>query len=380
MKNNGRVSPDEIGKSLRGVLERQLKDKVLLITGGTGTFGSRLAQIVAANFGCKAIRIFSRDELKQHDMRQRLADDRVRYFIGDVRDPERVARAVQGVDIIIHAAAMKQVPTCEYNPFEAVKTNILGAQHIIDAAIDQQIQQVMAVSTDKAVNPINLYGATKLCAERIFVQGNSYAGPRPTRMSCVRYGNVLGSRGSVVPVFLEQRRQGTVTVTDERMTRFWLTVDQAVWFVLKCLTLARGGEIFVPRIPSLRILDLVKAIAPDCAIRYIGLRPGEKLHEVLVTEDESRHAVEYDDLFTILPEYQSWQGRAREGGAGKRRAVPEGFRYCSETNSQWLSVEELRGLLAQTGDAMDALSGQLSEKWTVNDESATSHTLRPALD
>ena len=293
-------------------------------------------------------------------MARQFTDDRIRFFIGDVRDASRVERAVQGANVIIHAAAMKQVPICEYNPFEAVRTNVLGAQNLIDAAIDQHVQQILALSTDKAVNPINLYGATKLCAERIFIQGNSYAGTRPTRMSCVRYGNVLGSRGSVVPVFESQRSQGKVTVTDKRMTRFWLTLDQAVWFVLRSLTLARGGEIFVPKIPSIRILDLVEAMAPDCSIQYIGLRPGEKLHEVLLTEDESRHAMEYDDLFTILPEYQSWQGRAREGTAGRRRSLPEGFRYSSDNNTHWLSVPELRNLLVQNGFSTGTLATKKS--------------------
>lgn len=346
-----------MSKGLHAIINKALKDKIILLTGGTGSFGQRFAQLVLEQFEIKALRVFSRDELKQHEMRQRLDDPRIRYFIGDVRNEERVRRAAQGVDIIVHAAAMKQVPTCEYNPFEAVQTNIIGAQHIINAAIDHNVSQVMAISTDKAVNPINLYGATKLCAERIFIQGNSYAGPKPTRMSCVRYGNVLGSRGSVVPVFLRQRSEGRLTVTDKRMTRFWITLDQAVWFVLRCLTLARGGEVFVPRIPSIGILDLAACIAPGCPIEYVGLRPGEKMHEVLLTEDESRHAVEHDDLFAILPEHQSWQGRARQGVVGIRRQVPEGFRYSSDTNEQWLTVEELRRLLEQNGIPLDAHAG-----------------------
>lgn len=341
-----------MSKGLNGTIHRALKDRTILLTGGTGSFGQQFTRILKDQFEFQALRIFSRDELKQHEMQRQVNDPRIRYFIGDVRDEDRVRRAVQGVDIIIHAAAMKQVPTCEYNPFEAVRTNIFGAQNIISAAIDHNVGQVMAVSTDKAVNPINLYGATKLCAERIFIQGNSYAGPKPTRMSCVRYGNVLGSRGSVVPIFMEQRANGRITVTDQRMTRFWLTLDQAVWFVLKCLTLARGGEIFVPKIPSIGILDLAQAIAPGCVIDYVGLRPGEKLHEVLLTEDESRHAVEYQDLFAILPEYQSWQGKARQGVAGIRRPLPEGFRYSSDENPEWLTGEEVRALLEQNGFSM----------------------------
>ncbi|MDA1303668.1 MAG: UDP-N-acetylglucosamine 4,6-dehydratase (inverting) [Nitrospirae bacterium] len=349
-----------MAKNLSSLIQRHLQGKTILLTGGTGSFGKRLTKILVEHFSFKALRIFSRDELKQHDMSRQFTDDRIRYLIGDVRDANRVQRAVQGVDLIIHAAAMKQVPTCEYNPFEAVRTNVVGAQNLIDASIDQQVAQIMALSTDKAVNPINLYGATKLCAERIFVQGNSYVGSGPTRMSCVRYGNVLGSRGSVVPLFETQRHQGEVTVTDKRMTRFWLTLDQAAWFVLRCLTLTRGGEIFVPKIPSIGILDIVKAMAPECAIKYIGLRPGEKLHEVLLTEDESRHAMEYDDLFTVLPEYQSWKGRAREGAAGKRRPLPEGFRYSSENNPHWLSVPELKNLLVQNGFSAGTLEPQKS--------------------
>ncbi len=349
-----------MAKNLSSLIQRNLQGKTILLTGGTGSFGQRLTKILVEHFSFKALRIFSRDELKQHDMARQFTDDRIRFFIGDVRDASRVERAAQGANVIIHAAAMKQVPICEYNPFEAVRTNVLGAQNLIDAAIDQHVQQILALSTDKAVNPINLYGATKLCAERIFIQGNSYAGTRPTRMSCVRYGNVLGSRGSVVPIFEFQRSQGNVTVTDKRMTRFWLTLDQAAWFVLRSLTLARGGEIFVPKIPSIRILDLVEAMAPDCSIQYIGLRPGEKLHEVLLTEDESRHAMEYDDLFTILPEYQSWQGRAREGTAGRRRSLPEGFRYSSDNNTHWLCVPELRTLLVQNGFSTGTLANKKS--------------------
>jgi len=347
-------------KNLSSLIQRSLQGKTILLTGGTGSFGQRLTKILVDHFSFKALRIFSRDELKQHDMARQCSDKRIRFFIGDVRDAERVHRALQGVDVIIHAAAMKQVPVCEYNPFEAVRTNVWGAQNLIDAAIDQGVHQIMALSTDKAVNPINLYGATKLCAERIFIQGNSYAGARPTRMSCVRYGNVLGSRGSVVPVFESQRAQGEVTVTHKRMTRFWLTLDQAAWFVLRSLTLARGGEIFVPKIPSIGIMDLVEAMAPDCSVKYVGLRPGEKLHEVLLTEDESRHAVENDDLFTVLPEYQSWQGRAREGVAGKRKSLPEGFRYSSETNTHWLSVPELQNLLIQNGYSAGIMKSRTS--------------------
>jgi UDP-N-acetylglucosamine 4,6-dehydratase len=274
-------------------------------------------------------------------MRQQFDDPRVRYFIGDVRDKDRLHRAMHGVDIVVHAAALKQVPSCEYNPFEAVKTNVFGAQNVIDAAIDCGVKNVMAISTDKAVNPVNLYGATKLCAEKLFVQSNSYSGTGGTRFSCCRYGNVFASRGSVVPIFLEQRKNGTITVTDPRMSRFWLTLEQGVEFVVKCLPLMHGGEIFVPQIPSVRIMDLVKVIAPDCDIQYIGIRPGEKLHEALVSDDEARHTLELEDMYIIQPAHPSW-GTNNWAGA---KLLPDGFRFTSATNTRWLSMEELRAMV-----------------------------------
>lgn len=315
--------------------------KTILITGGTGSFGQHFVKVILARYRPKAIRIFSRDELKQHEMREALQDDRLRFFIGDIRDKERLNRALRGVQIVVHAAALKQIPTCEYNPFEAVQTNILGAQNLINAAIDADIERVLALSTDKAVNPVNLYGATKLCADKLFIQGNSYTGAGPTKFACVRYGNVLGSRGSVIPLFREQRKSGIVTMTDRRMTRFWITLDQAVEFVTRCIERLQGGEIFIPKIPSMALLDLVQAIAPDCQIRETGIRPGEKLHEVLLTEDDTRHTLEFDDCFLIEPEFPWWGGSRWMGG----KPLPEGFSYRSDNNTQWLTIEALKKLV-----------------------------------
>jgi len=288
--------------------------------------------------------IFSRDELKQHQMRMAGFDHpSLRYFIGDVRDKDRLYRALVGVDLVVHAAALKQVPACEYNPFEAVKTNVLGAQNIIDAAIDNGVDKVMALSTDKAVNPINLYGATKLVAEKLFVQGNAYVGIRNTRFSCVRYGNVVGSRGSVIPVFKKQRESGVITVTDERMTRFWLTLEQGVHFVISCIEQMQGGEVFVPKIPSMRIMDLAEAVAPGCEIKVVGIRPGEKLHEVLVARDESRYTLELDDRFVVQPVHPWW--KAANWSEGK--PLPDGYKYASDKNDQWLTIEELRQMIGE---------------------------------
>lgn len=314
----------------------------VLVTGGTGSFGRKFTEVMLAKYHPKKLVIFSRDELKQHEMRQVWSDSSdespLRYFIGDVRDKSRLHRAMQGIDLVVHAAALKQVPACEYNPFEAVQTNVLGAQNIIDAAIDCGVKQVLALSTDKAVNPINLYGATKLVAEKLFVQGNSYSGAEGTQFSCVRYGNVVGSRGSVIPLFLEQRKSGAVTVTDERMTRFWITLERGVEFVINCIERMHGGEVFVPKIPSMRVTDLVKAVAPDCDIRFSGIRPGEKIHEALLSSDESRYTVELEDMYIVKPMFP-WWGRERwDNGA----PVADDFVYASDTNTEWLSTEELR--------------------------------------
>ncbi len=316
----------------------------VLVTGGTGSFGKKFVEILLREKRPRKLIIFSRDELKQHEMRQQFpdgADTPLRYFLGDVRDKDRLHRAFHGVDVVIHAAAMKQVPACEYNPFEAVLTNVIGAKNVIDVAIDHGVQRVLAVSTDKAVSPVNLYGATKLVAEKLFVQGNTYSGDQNTRFACTRYGNVVGSRGSVVPLFEQQKRTGRITVTDPEMTRFWLTLDQGIRFVIKCTELMQGGEVFVPKIPSMRLGDLAAAVAGGCEREIIGMRPGEKLHEMLISADEARHAREYDDRFVILSPAQSGEQPPTNGG----RPVPGGFSYSSDTNGDWLSEEQFRLLL-----------------------------------
>jgi UDP-N-acetylglucosamine 4,6-dehydratase len=319
-----------------------LNGKTILITGGTGSFGTACVARILTEFDPKAIRIYSRDELKQLEVQRTYSDDaRLRYLIGDVRDLPRLVRATRGVDVIIHAAAMKQVPACEYNPFEAVQTNLIGAENVVTAAIENEVPQTIALSTDKAVNPVNLYGATKLAAEKVFAQANSYSVDSVASFASVRYGNVVGSRGSVIPLFMAQAPTGVITITDERMTRFWITLDQAVDFVLNSLGRMGGGETFVPRVPSMRVTDIAEAIAPGCERSVIGIRPGEKLHEVLITEDESRHAVETDWGFVIFPEYASWSLKEHKGG----RELPDGYRYASETNNQWLTTEQLRSTI-----------------------------------
>ena len=315
----------------------------ILVTGGTGSFGKKFVEIMLRDYQPHRLVIFSRDELKQHEMRTSGFDHpSLRYFIGDVRDVDRLKRAFSGVTIVVHAAALKQVPACEYNPFEAIQTNIMGGRNVIDAAIDQGVRRILALSTDKAVNPINLYGATKLCAEKMFVQANAYAGARDTRFSCARYGNVVGSRGSVIPVFIEQRRRGKITITDPRMTRFWLTLEHGVKFVIRSIEQMHGGEIFVPKIPSMRLVDLAETIAPGCEVEYIGIRPGEKLHEVLVSEDESRHALATDEMFVIQPAHPWWKSENWVSA----KPVPAGFRYSSDSNEQWLTRRELEDLVA----------------------------------
>ena len=337
----------------------------ILLTGGTGSFGKHFCKVMLEKYHPKVIRVYSRDELKQHEMRQVFGDS-VRYFIGDVRDAERIKRAMEGVDIVVHAAALKQVPACEYNPFEAIKTNIYGAKNIIDAAIDVNVKKVVALSTDKAANPVNLYGATKLCAEKIFVQGNAYSASRGTRFSCVRYGNVIGSRGSVIPLFKEQKKSGKITVTDERMTRFWITLDQAVELVVKALCHAQGGEIFIPQIPSMRIVDLAEAIAPDCRIENIGIRPGEKLHETLITPEEGRHAVEYNGMYVILPNYSWWEERKAYQDC---HDLPEDFSYSSDKNNAWLSVEDLKRLINEPdANEQSTTAGFLSTLHRLNEQ------------
>jgi len=329
-----------------------LNDKSILITGGTGSFGHRFVEMALEHYRPRRLIIFSRDELKQYQMQQRFPEGRhrcMRYFIGDVRDRIRLSRAFDGVDYVIHAAALKQVPACEYNPIEAVRTNVMGAAHIIDAAIDKRVTKVIALSTDKAANPINLYGASKLCSDKLFAAGNRYVGAHPTRFSVVRYGNVMGSRGSVIPYFMQMRDQGEIPITDPRMTRFWITLTQGVRFVMDCLGRMAGGEIFVPKIPSMNVMDLAEAIAPGAPTRVVGIRPGEKLHEIMVPEDDAPHTLELDDYFVICPALASndvTPFQSRLGG----KVCPEGFSYASNKNSRWLSVAELRELIA-SGEA-----------------------------
>lgn len=318
-----------------------IKGRTLLITGGTGSFGKHFVQTALARWEPAAIRVFSRDELKQHDMALAIKDPRLRFFIGDVRDNLRLRRACEGADIVIHAAALKHVPACEYNPFEAIKTNVLGAQNVAEAAIDTGVMKAMALSTDKAVGPVNLYGATKLCAEKLFVQSNVYAGKKATRLSCVRYGNVVGSRGSVIPLFREQAVKRQLTITDERMTRFWISLDQAVAFVANCIDEMVGGEIFVPKIPSMKIIDLAEAIAPGVPVKFTGIRSGEKLHESMLTRAESRHTMDFGDHLVVQPEHAFWDERRPAGGT----PVAEGFEYTSDGNDHWLDVPALRKLI-----------------------------------
>ncbi len=324
------------------------KNQVVLITGGTGSFGKKFTKILLEQHQPKKIIIFSRDELKQHEMQVGgYNHESLRYFIGDVRDRERLLRAMHGVDIVVHAAALKQVPACEYNPMEAIKTNIMGTANVVEAALDAGVKKVLTVSTDKAVSPANLYGATKLAAEKLTIQSNAYAGGSATRFSCVRYGNVVGSRGSVVPLFLKQRSGGKITITDDRMTRFWLSLDQGVKFVIDCIEQMEGGEVFVPKIPSTTVTDLARAIAPDAVINTIGIRPGEKLHEMLISEDEARHTIELEKMFVVQPAEATWFGYSWKD---KGKELKEGFYYSSDNNSEWLDIEGIKKYIAPFED------------------------------
>lgn len=317
-----------------------LEGKTILLTGGAGSFGRAFTKIVLSEYLPKVIRIFSRDELKQSEMQREFNDDRLRFLLGDIRDKDRLSRVMNGIDIVVHAAALKRIEFGEYNPFEFVSTNILGSKNIIDVTIDSGVEKVIGISSDKACLPISLYGITKACMERLFVQGNVYA-RKKTNFSCVRYGNVISSRGSVIPVFREQAKTGTITITDTRMTRFWITLEQGVNFVIKCLDRMRGGEIFVPKIPSMSLVSLAEAIAPQARQDIVGIRPGEKLHEVLVTEDEARHTKEFDDYFVIEPEFPFWTTDKFTNG----KSLFTGFRYSSDNNSEWLSNEQLKELI-----------------------------------
>lgn len=315
----------------------------ILITGGTGSFGQAFVRRVLEGHPDCTVCVFSRDELKQVDMARAFGDDpRLRFFIGDVRDRDRLVRAMHGIDLVVHAAALKHVPVCEFNPAEAVKTNILGSQNVVDAAIDAGVKRTVALSTDKAVNPVNLYGATKLCAEKLFVHGNVYSGARDVRFACVRYGNVMGSRGSVIPLFRKQAAKGSLTITDRRMTRFWLSLESAVDLVLHAVARMEGGEIFVPKIPSMRIVDLARAIAPTAKIEEVGRRPGEKLHEVLLTAEESRNTLDCGRHFVVYPDGVRAGDPSLRGGA-----IPDGFAYASDANDEWMSVDQLRRFVAE---------------------------------
>jgi len=322
-----------------------LQGKSILITGGTGSFGRRFVKTVLAHHDPRRVAIFSRDELKQYEFQQEIGDDRrVRFFIGDVRDRDRLLRAFDQVEIVVHAAALKQVPAAEYNPFEAVKTNINGAQNVLDAALDRGVSRVIALSTDKASSPINLYGATKLVSDKLFVAANAYVGSHDTRFSVVRYGNVVGSRGSVVPLFRKLAAAGEIPITDERMTRFWITLDQGVAFVISMLEKMHGGELFVPQIPSMKVVDLARAIAPNAKIRVTGIRPGEKLHEEMISVDDARRTLASDGFYVVQPDAEWWAQSGRPQGWQSAKPMPEGFRYTSDTNDNWLTVEQLKAM------------------------------------
>jgi UDP-N-acetylglucosamine 4,6-dehydratase (inverting) len=317
-----------------------INNKTILVTGGTGSFGQKFTEIVLKEHNPRSIRIYDNRELAEVEMERKFNDSRLRFFIGDVRDKNRLDRAMNGVDIVVHAAALKHVPVCEYNPIEAVKTNIEGAINVIDAAIDNSVERVMAISTDKAVYPVNLYGATKMVAEKLFVQANSYSGGKKPIFSCSRYGNVVGSSGSVVPLFLEQKENREITITDERMTRFWITLEEGVKFVINCIDTMRGGEIFVPKISSMKIIDLAEAVAPGAKKKIIGIRPGEKIHEVLLTEEEAIHTKEFEKFFIIEPEYPFWHKDNFQDG----KPLPPGFKYASNTNTDWITKERMTQL------------------------------------
>ncbi|NQT49965.1 UDP-N-acetylglucosamine 4,6-dehydratase (inverting) [Candidatus Kuenenbacteria bacterium] len=314
--------------------------KVILVTGGTGSFGKKFIEYVVSNYNPKKIIVFSRDEMKQFEMAKTHNGPNIRYFIGDVRDPQRLHRALNNVDIVVHAAALKIVPTAEYNPFEAVRTNVIGAENIINAAIDNDVEKVLALSTDKAANPVNLYGATKLCAEKMFVAANQYS-PEGTQFSVVRYGNVIGSRGSVVPFFQEQSKEGSIPITDVRMTRFWLRLLDGVKFVISSLEQMEGAEVFIPKIPSMKVVDLATAIAPNCEQKIVGIRPGEKLHETLLSKDDLMFSVEKSDRYIIRPS-KNPRSIIKIG----ETHLPDNFPgYHSDNNEDWLTVEDLRRLI-----------------------------------
>ena len=330
-----------------------LNEKTVLVTGGTGSFGKKFIKTLFERYEPKKVIVYSRDELKQFEMqnsvdfRHYYEQNRMRFFIGDVRDLPRLKLAMETVDIVVHAAALKQVPACEYNPFEAVKTNIIGGQNVIDACFASNVKQVIALSTDKAAAPINLYGATKLCSDKLFIAANNYKGKHDIRFSVVRYGNVMGSRGSVIPFFIKQREKGVIPITDKRMTRFNITLQEGVDFVLTNLERMWGGELFVPKIPSYRILDLAEAVAPECELKFLGIRPGEKIHEEMITITDAINTIEFDDYFVILPSVEQWDTEKfrLESNSKPGKFCEFGFSYNSGENEKFLSVEEIRDLV-----------------------------------
>ena len=324
-----------------------LNNKSILVTGGTGSFGKKFISRIFKQYKPKDVIVYSRDELKQFEMRELFPTEKfpIRYFIGDVRDRDRLYRITHSVDYIVHAAALKQVPTAEFNPFETVKTNILGAQNVIEAALENDVKKVVALSTDKACNPINLYGATKLASDKMFAAANHWQGSHHTTFAVVRYGNVVGSRGSVVPFFLKKKEEGVLPITDERMTRFWITLDQSVQFVLDSLKRMKGGELFVPKIPSMNIMDLAKAIAPKVKTKIIGIRPGEKIHEVMISSDDAINTLEFDTYFVIQPSHPWWDNLEYINFNGGRE-VDESFTYSSGNNTQWLTIDKLKKMIA----------------------------------
>ena len=322
-----------------------LKNKVVMITGGTGSFGKKLVEKLVSDDQVKKIIVFSRDELKQFEMQSLYSSPKLRYFLGDVRDIDRLRQATASVDIIIHAAALKQIPATEYNPMEAIKTNIIGAENIVNVAIENGVHRVIALSTDKAANPANLYGATKLCSDKLMVAGNILAGTQDTRFAVVRYGNVLGSRGSVIPYFKEQESSGSLPITDIRMTRFWLTIEDGVEFVLKSLYRMKGGEIFIPKIPSFKVVDVADVVSPNIPKRIIGIRPGEKLHEVMITQDDSINTLEFEEFYAILTPFLKNTEYYKKNG----RKVADGFSFTSDNNNLWHTPETFRSLLLKAG-------------------------------
>lgn len=322
--------------------------KNVLVTGGTGSFGQKFTEVLLKNYNPRSVRIYSRGELKQVEMERKFNNDKLRFFIGDVRDKNRLYRAMNGADIVIHAAALKHVPVCEYNPIEAIRTNVDGATSVIDAAIDNKVEKVVALSTDKAVQPVNLYGASKLVAEKLFIQANSYSPRGETTFGVVRYGNVIGSSGSVIPLFAKQKDSGEVTLTDERMTRFWITLEEGANLVISALTKMSGGEIFIPKIPSTKIIDLADVIAPEAKRKIIGIRPGEKLHEILITREEAKHSLEYDKYYVIKPEFKFWGNKNNENHKDGKE-VPREFYYSSDNNDWWLTKDEIKKLLVDQG-------------------------------